>query len=216
MNNSSQAETHAATDQPGGAAVSTRLARNRYKLVAGIRAEVADTGNFTAESVAQRAGISPATFYNHFATKDAALVAAYQALMSDLADSVSRHCRIERLLDEGLDDFAMNWLLDSAAFFANNAALFRLAQATIERSRELRELFRHYEDSMIDTYRRFIELGQAAGLIRTGDCLAMAQTLAVISEGWYHPLIQKLVSGSPLHREMAGSLARALRPEGGR
>jgi AcrR family transcriptional regulator len=191
----------------------TRLERNRQKLVAGIRAEIAASGNFTAEGVTKRAGTSPATFYNHFASKDDALVAAYDALMGELADSVLQHCRIERLLDLGLDEFFLDWLLDSAAFFAENAALFRLAQAAIERSSELRELFRHYEDSIIDTYRRFIELGQAAQLVRPGDALAMAQMLAVISEGWYHPLIQKLESGSPLHREMAGSLARALRPE---
>ncbi len=196
-------------------APSGKLERTRHKLVAGIRAQVSASGNFTAEQVAERAGTSPATFYNHFATKDEALVAAYRALMADLADNVAQHCRVERLLDEGLDDFFGHWLLDSAGFFADNAALFRLAQAALERSRELRELFRHYEDSIIQTFRRFIELGQAAKVIRAGDSLAMAQMLAVMSEGWYHPLIQKLEPGSPLHREMAGSLARALRPERG-
>ncbi len=209
MPSSSQATSKLPTARDGG----TRLERNRQKLVAGIRADIAATGNFTADGVAERAGTSPATFYNHFATKDDALVAAYDALMRELADSVAQHCRIERLLDRGLDDFSQDWLLDSAAFFADNAALFRLAQAAIERSRELRDLFRHYEDSIIDTYRRFIELGQAAQLVRSGDALAMAQMLAVISEGWYHPLIQKLEPGSPLHQEMAGSIARALRPE---
>ncbi|MDJ0879331.1 MAG: TetR/AcrR family transcriptional regulator [Halieaceae bacterium] len=208
---SNTAETPPAT----GRAAASKLERTRQKLVAGIRAEVADAGNFNADRVAARAGTSPATFYNHFATKDDALVAAYEALMAELADSVAADCRIERLLDQGLDDFALNWLQSSAAFFADNAALFRLAQAAIERSRELRELFRRYEDSIIGTYRRFIELGQAANLIRQGDALAMAQTLAVVSEGWFHPLVQKLEPGSPLHREMAGSLARALSPDGG-
>ncbi len=201
-----------------GAADSTapgKIERTRQSLVRAIREEIADSGNFTADSVAARAGTSPATFYNHFASKDDALVAAYAALMADLSETVSRHCRIERLLDQGMEKFAASWLLSCAGFFARNAALFRLAQAALERSRELRELFRESEESIIEVYRRFIELGQAANVIRAGDSLAMAQVLAVVSEGWYHPLIQKLEPGSPLHREMTGALARALGPDGG-
>ena len=190
-----------------------KLERTRHKLVQALREEIGETGNFTAERVAARAGTSPATFYNHFDTKDDALVAAYQALMADLSQLVARRCQIENLLDEGGREFVSNWLLQTAEFFAGNSRLFRLAQAAIERSRELRELFRRQEESVIEVYRRFIELGQSAGLIRDGDSLAMAQVLVVITEGWYHPLIQRLEPGSPLHAEMTGALTRMLAPD---
>lgn len=190
-----------------------KLERTRQKLVAAIREETAASGDFTAERVAQRAGASQATFYNHFANKDEALLAAYQSLMADLAATIADQCRIEKLLDEGLEQFVAGWLLGSAAFFRRNVSLFRLAQPAIERSRAMRDVYRHHEASAIEQYRRLIELGQAARVIRAGDALAMAQTLAVISEGWYHPMVQKLKRGSPLHREMTAAMARVLGPD---
>jgi AcrR family transcriptional regulator len=190
-----------------------KLERTRQLLVSAIREEIDTTGDFTAERVTQRAGTSTATFYNHFASKDDALLAAYDALMCDLKATVVECCRIETLLDAGLRHFASRWLMTTAAFFAGNAALFRLAQASIERSREMRDLFRHHEEQVIQVFRRFIELGQSAQVVRPGDSLAMAQVLAVVSEGWYHPLIQKIQPGSPLHDEMTGALVRVLARE---
>ena len=191
----------------------SKLERTRQQLVYAIRGEIREAGNFTAEQVAQRASTSPATFYNHFSTKDEALMAAYEALMQDLAALVSEQCRIEKLLDEGLEAFTSNWLMHSSVFFAQNAALFRLSQPAIQHSKALRNVFRQYEESAIQAYQRFIELGQAARVIRPGDALAMAQVLAVITEGWYHPLIQKLEQGSPLHLEMTAALTRLLAPD---
>ena len=74
----------------------------------------------------------------------------------------------------------------------------------------MRDVYRRHEDSAIELYRRLIELGQAARVIREGDALAMAQTLAVITEGWYHPMVQRLKPGSPLHREMTAAMVRVL------
>ncbi|MEM7017084.1 MAG: TetR/AcrR family transcriptional regulator [Pseudomonadota bacterium] len=190
----------------------SKLERTRQQLVHAIRNEIRESGNFTADLVAQRAGTSPATFYNHFATKDEALMAAYEALMIDLVDLVSEQCRIEKLLDEGLRVFNANWLMNASVFFARNASLFLLSQPAIQHSKALRKVFRQYEESAIQAYKRFIELGQSARLIRTGDSLAMAQALAVITEGWYHPLIQKLEQGSPIHLEMTEALTRVLAP----
>lgn len=190
-----------------------KLARTRQLLVAAIRDEIAASGNFTAELVAQRAAISPATFYNHFATKDAALLAAYTQLMQELEALVGGHCHIEKLLDAGLRQLVADWLVDASAFFAANAALFRLAQAALERSKAMRDLFRQHEHHILQAYQRFIELGQAAQVFRAGDAAAMAQVLVVITEGWYHPFIQKLERGSPVHLEMTAVLTRALSPQ---
>ncbi len=192
-----------------------KLERTRLKLVAAIRDEIAASGDFTAERVTQRAGISPATFYNHFGSKDDALGAAYEALMADLGANIESQCRIERLLDEGLDDFVSGWLLGTAAFFKTNASMFRLCQAVIERSKPMRDLYRHHEETAIGAYQRLIERGQAAQLIRSGDAPAMARVLVVITEGWYHPLIQRLDAGSVLHREMTAAVVRVLAPDGG-
>ncbi len=193
--------------------MSAKLTRTRTQLVAAIRMEIAASGGFTAELIAQRTNTSVATFYNHFATKDDALIAAYAEVMQELQQLVAHHCHIEKLLDLGLRKLVADWLLDASAFFAANAVLFRLAQATLERSKPMRDLFRQHEEHIQKIYQRFIELGQAAKLLRQGGSHAMAQVLVVITEGWYHPLIQKVKSGSPLHQEMTAVVTRALSVE---
>lgn len=193
--------------QPG------KLQRTRQRLVQAIREEIRDTGHFTADRVAQRAGSSAATFYNHFSTKDDALLAAYEALMAELDETIAARCRIEPLLDQGLESFVSGWLLDTAQFFSRNASLFRLAQAAIEQSKALRDIYRRHESDATRVYQRFLELGQAARVIRRGDPLALAQVLVVITEGWYHPLVQKLERDSPLHREMTAAVVRVLAAE---
>ena len=190
-----------------------KLQRTRQKLVHAIREEIAVSGRFSAETVTQRAGSSTATFYNHFATKDDALTAAYEQLMGELVEMVNEKCHIERLLDIGLRELVDSWVLRSAEFFCLNAPLFRVAQAAIERSKPMRDVFRQHEATVIEMYRRFIERGQAASLIRPGDPEAMAQMITVVSESWTHPLVQRLEPGSALHQELTESVVRMLSPD---
>ena len=189
-----------------------KFEKTRLKLVSAIRAEIRASGDFNAEQVARRSKSSAANFYNHFGTKDAALAAAYEQMMGELEALLAQQCSIETLLDEGMAPFMANWVLRSAAFFAEHAALFRLTQAGFGRSKVLRDLFRKYEASIIEIYRRFIELGQAANLIRAGDQLTMARMLVVFSESWHHSLVQKLTPGDTLHDELTLALVKILEP----
>ncbi len=192
---------------------SDKIRRTRLKLVGAVRDEVNSNGDFSAELVAHRASISPATFYNHFTTKDQALLAAYENMMDGLVDLVANQCRIEKLLDLGMHQFMANWVLDTAAFFSENAALFRLAQAAFSRSKEMRNLFREHETTVMEHHRRFIELGQAAKAIRPGDQHSMAQMLTIFAESWHHSLVQNLKPGDALHEELTSSLVRMLAPK---
>lgn len=195
------------TPHPQG---SSKSERTRGRLVTAIRQEIHESGDFSAASVAARTGSSPANFYNHFATKDAALEAAYDETMADLNAFVTRQCQIERLLDEGIEAFMAGWVSRSAEFFAGNSALFRLAQAVFGRSKSLRDLFRSHEAQVLESYRRFIELGQSANQIRAGNQKVMAQMLLVFSESWHHSLVQKLTPGDALHQELTQGLVRIL------
>lgn len=191
----------------------SKIARTRNRLVTAIREDVMSTGTFTAESVSELAGISQATFYNHFPNKEAALLAAYEALMSEVLVLVRHYCRIEHLLDIGLAALAAEWILASSSFFKRHARLFRLAGGAIDRSKAMRDVFRAHETEVINIYVRFIELGQAASVIRSGDAHAMAEWLTVTSESWNHSLVQKLEADGDLHHELTTSLVRALAPE---
>ncbi len=186
--------------------------RTRHKLVDAIREEIAATGSFSAESVAGRAGIATATFYNHFATKDEALSAAYEQLMGDVVAMVRAQCEIEKLLDLGLNAVVASWVLDTATFFKYNDALFRMAQAAIERSKRMRDLFREHEVLVIRCYQCFIERGQAASLICAGDPAVMAQVLTVVSESWNHPLVQRIEAGGEFHKALSSVVTGLLRP----
>ena len=98
--------------------------RTRLRLVEAVRHEIEDAGAFTAEQAARRAGASPATFYNHFGSKEDALAAAFAALMDDLVGHVETQLRVERLLELGLEAFAREWVWATARFFRTNSKTF--------------------------------------------------------------------------------------------
>ncbi len=200
-------------DQPGKTPVLGKFERTRLKLVSAIRAEIDENGDFGAELVARRSKSSPANFYNHFATKEAALLAAYDQMMAELEVLVANKCQIERLLDEGMQLFMAGWVLELGGFFADNNSLFRLAQGAFGQSKRLRDLFRTHEAAVIESYQRFIELGQAAGHIRLGDPVTLAQMLTVLTESWHHSLVQNLKPGDALHDQLTDALVRILEPE---
>ena len=189
-----------------------KLARTRNKLVRAVREEIAEHGGFSAERVALRAGTSTPTFYNHFATKDDALAAAYEQMMLGVVELAQRKCQIERLLDEGLQTLVADWVLMTGAFFRENVRLSRLAQAAIDRSKTMRDLFRDHEARTIEVYRRFIELGQAACAIRQGNPDAMASVLTITAQSWHHQLVQNVEAGDDLHRELTGMIVGMLQP----
>ena len=193
---------------------SPKLERTRLRLVAAVRSEIeASGGTFTTESAARRAGSSPATFYNHFPSKGAALTAAYEALMGELVEFVRGHLRIERALEMGLEPFVADWLLAVAAFFRTNSHVFRAAQATLPTSKGMRDVFREHETAAFECYRVFVSLGQAASLVRPGDTDAIAQVLMVTSEGWNHRSVLEMEANSPLHEELTRSVVRMLSKE---
>lgn len=188
--------------------------RTRRRLVEAVREEVESTGGFTAEGVARRAGSSPATFYNHFASKDEALLAAFAAAMGELVDFVSEELRIEHVLERGLEEFALRWVGASADFFRDNCLVFQTAGTQLPQSRPLRQIYRDHEDAALERYERFIRLGQAARLIREGDAAPIAQALMILSQGWNNPRVLKMESGDALHRELASGVVLMLaRPE---
>lgn len=187
--------------------------RTRLRLVDAVRAEIESSGVFTAEQVARRAETSPATFYNHFASKDEALAASFASVMDDLVDHVEAHLRIDRLLEAGLEGFARDWVSACVAFFRTNSACLRAAQAQLPQSAELRAIYRDHEAAALAHYTRFVELGQRAGVVRPGPASAIALAWMIQDEGWNHPLVLRLTPGDALHAELARGVVRHLRAE---
>ncbi|MEM9174353.1 MAG: TetR/AcrR family transcriptional regulator [Myxococcota bacterium] len=187
--------------------------RTRLRLVQAVRDEIEATGAFTADLAARRAGSATATFYNHLPSKEAALEAVYVELMDELVEAVARLLRIERVLEVGLEAFVGEWVLGVASFFRRNARVFSAAQVALPDSKAMRDVFRDREAAALETYARFVQLGQAARVVRAGDVAAMAQVMMVTSEGWLHPSVQTIEAGDAFHTELTDAVVRMLAPD---
>jgi AcrR family transcriptional regulator len=187
--------------------------RTYASLAAATATEIAENGSFTAERVAARAGTSVATFYAHFSSKDGALVAAFARVMDELTALVERELSLERLLDEGLGNLCRSFVEAGVGLFREHALVFRVALARVPESRPLRDVYRQHERAAHDRYRRFVELGQAAGRVRPGDPEALALALLVLTEGLNNPRLlgaSDATAGSSAASSGLGEIARAL------
>jgi len=85
-------------------------ANQRWRLLGAVTEEIAENGRLgtTSTSVSRRAGVSPATFYKHFANISECLLTAYEMSANCLWDATTAACREpdlpwDRRLREALD-----------------------------------------------------------------------------------------------------------------
>jgi AcrR family transcriptional regulator len=193
----------------------SRTERTWLRLAHATREEIAATGSFTAERVAARAGLSPATFYVYFPTKDDALVGAFSIVLDDLVAFVDGAFSVERLLEEGLDGLCRVLAREGAGFFESHTLIFRCALARMSECKGLRATYREHERVVFGHYRRFLDLGQRAGRIRPGDLDALTRGLLVLTQGLNNPLILGCEAGDPVFDELARALCAYLAPREG-
>ena len=182
-----------------------RSRRTRAALVAGVRAELATSGTFTAAAVATRAGCSPATFYSHFGTKDDALTAAFEQTLSELVDRSIRDLDPARLRADGIDTTVAHFVEEQARFFRTETLVFRAALSRLPHHRPIRDVYRDAErrtlDHLVVAFRDLIAGGRIAGT----DPIDLATAFMVASQGINNP--RALAPGAAAVRS---SLARGL------
>ncbi len=199
------------TSQPRGNRAGGKAARTRAALLQGTLDVIAETGEFTGELVADRVGVSTATFYSHFATKDHAIHACLERTFAEYEQRMRLVESIELLLDAGLHEVLTRIVTTITAINDDYRALLRMARSRIQVSRLLRDQSRAEERRAFAATRRFIELGQAAGRIRRADPELLTATVRTIVEGldaWTirsHPQVAR--------SEIPDVLARYLSPE---
>ena len=179
--------------------------RTRLQLVRAVRLELEQQGTITAGAVAKRANSSPATFYNHFASQDDALLAAFTAAMQDLVEVVRTGLDIEQVLEQGMAAFLRDWTWTCIEFFRANALVFGKARAQLHRADEFIRVFSHHEHEALEIYQRFVRLGQRAGLIKRDDTSSLAQVLMLTCQGWNHPRVLNCQQGDALHDALVRS-----------
>ncbi len=171
-------------------------ARKTYEaLVAAARTEVNRSGVLRPDEVAGRAGVSTATLYTYFASKDDLVAAAFDRVLGDLEARIGSCLTIERVLDAGLRA-SVEGVVDAAIEgFGEDALVFRLALARLPEHRPIRDVYRAREAAVLATIVRFVELVIAAKRIPDGDAEAKAGALLVILQGCNNHFL--LDGGSP-------------------
>jgi AcrR family transcriptional regulator len=168
---------------PDQAVTEGKAARTRRALQRATLDVVAETGEFTGEAVAERCGVSTPTFYAQFATKDHAIAAALELCFEDFARRIAAVESIERLLDDGLEETIRQIVATTVEVKGDYRSLLRLARSRVQASPLLRERSREAEASAYAATLRFVELAQAARLVRDGDPVALTATVRAVLDG---------------------------------
>lgn len=182
-----------------------RSRRTRASLVAAVRTELRGTATFTAETVAERADCSPATFYSHFGTKDDALAAAFEQTLAELVDMSTGALTTEAFVVDGVDATMVAFVADQARFFRRESLVFRAALSRLSHHRPLRDAYR---DAERRTLAHLVEVfGQLAdaGLISPTEPAGRAEAFMIASQGINNPRAL-----APPADQVRSSLARGL------
>lgn len=191
-----------------------RAARTRAALVGATLARLRSDGSFTAEQVAVDAGVSVATIYNRFPEgRDSLLAAAFDRSLERVVTASAGPLNVEHLLDHGLAaclEAMVEALVDA---FHDEALVLRAALACLPESRPIRDAYRRREAEARTANRRFVELGQAAGKIVSGEPDQLADFLLVIGQGINNPALLGATNRSQLCAHQVSAMLAVLSAE---
>ena len=167
----------------------SRALETRRSLVRACIRVIQETGQLQPELVATSAGVSPATFYTHFANKDVALT----AVVSEVADILNALAESmlgpERLLDLGLEKVVYDFVRTSRDLYADHNAVIRLAQTRINDYQPMGEAFVTRQEEGLRIFQTFVERAQKAGFIREMNSQNAAHTLMAIMQSLNNRLV---------------------------
>jgi AcrR family transcriptional regulator len=182
-------------------------------LVDAARDSVRRNGVLLPEVVAETAGVSPATLYTYFGSKDALLASAFDVALGEIGDEVARILSIEKLLDDGLESVSRRLVRTVVKHFNRDARVVRLAIARLPESPEVVEVYKRRSDEQLAMIGRFVRLGIAAGRLRTGDVSVLARAVMVQLQGLQNPLVLSPGAG-PVVDEICRVVLALLAPTG--
>ncbi len=179
-----------------------------------MRDELRETGGFTADAVAARAGCSPATFYSHFGTKDDALTAAFSRTLDDLVDRSVADLTVEGITTLGPGDAIAEFVERQTEFFRVESLVFRTALSRLSDHRPLREAYRAAEErTLAHLVGLFTELHDR-GLIETDAPDRLAEAFMIASQGLNNPRALR-PEATDVRRSLAAGLGAMLAGTGG-
>lgn len=190
----------------------TRKTKATYSnLVASARESVRKTGGLSPEQVADHAGLSSATLYAYFGSKDSLLAAAFDAALADIAAGLLPLASVEKVLEDGWEATARQMVRVVAKGFSHDGRLVRLALTRLDESAEIQTVYSQRNQEVMSTLARFARLGAAAGSIREGNPEVLSKAALVVLQALQNPLAISPGSG-PVIDELAGALYHLLAP----
>jgi AcrR family transcriptional regulator len=147
------------------------------------------TGVLSPEAIAESAGVSPATFYAYFGTKDQMLALALDQAMSEHNQRMWEALAIESLLEQGLAQVLARLLKVAVGDSNEEGMLLRLAASRMVESDAVADVYWQRKDETLELLTKFIRLGVAAGRIRKGRPEILARTLLATIEGLQSPVL---------------------------
>jgi len=181
-------------------------------LVAATCKVIVASGSLSGDTVAEEAGVATATFYAYFSTKDDALAAAFEAVISDFNASMEPLLSIEHLLDRGLRAVLREVVTVMLGNFHKNAPVYRLGLASMVDHARMRQIWRYHEQLAAEYIQRFVRYGMAAGRIRQGDVDATASLLLVLFQGLNNHSLLRMDPAGPVVTQFCDLLEHFLEP----
>jgi len=188
------------------APATARSKRTRANLATAAHAELAKTASLSADAIAERADVSTATFYSHFATHDDAIAAALDISLTAVVGVAEELFHIEALIDNTLAGVIDELIRGMHNVFRNESLVLRAALARLPHHKGIRQIYRTHEIRSLEHLTRQSELGQKAGLLRQGHYERQATSVLVLLQGLHNPLLTK----KQIDAEVVADLQRAL------
>ena len=173
----------------GMTAGTSRALETRRSLVRACIHIIQETGSLQPEQVANRAGVSPATFYTHFANKDVALTAVVSEVADILNALAESMLSPERLLDLGLVRVIYDFVRTSRDLYSDHNSVIRLAQTRINEYEPMGDAFITRQEEGLRIFQTFVERAQKAGFVRETDTQSAAHTLMALLQSLNNRLI---------------------------
>ncbi|MEM9201079.1 MAG: hypothetical protein AAGC53_05445 [Actinomycetota bacterium] len=192
-----------------------RSRRTRAELARSTRDVLAAEGVIRADAIAQAAKVSTATFYAHFESHDDALGAALDLALDSIVGAATTSFRFEALIENGLDAVAHDLVERMHVAFRAESQVMRAALARMGYHRPIRDIYRAHERRSFEHVVRQIDLGQKAGVLRSGPIEAIATALLVVVQGIHNPLLAKQQIDPAVAASLCVAISALLAPDGG-
>jgi AcrR family transcriptional regulator len=194
-------------------APATRKTRATFQtLIEATRESVRRNGVLLPEVVADTAGVSPATLYTYFGSKDALLASAFDVALGEIGDEIAHVSSVENLLEDGLESVTRRMVRTVVKHFTRDARLVRLAIARLPDSPEVVAVYKRRGDEQLAMIARFVKLGIAAGKIRPADISVLSRTVMVQLQGLQNPIVLHSGAG-PVVEEISRVVHHLLAPD---